>query len=429
MKSQTLRYYMHDGPSSFRFELAGDLTNEGARRLDQDWRTASSVTGGRALIVDVTFVNSADKDGRALLTRWHAAGAQIVAKSKASRELAEAIVGVPLPEFATHGNGGAGRTWLPFHTSIGALKLHLTLVLAAVLLPQQSYAANLKADTIAAWDDYVQSVSATLQERTRPDGSFLWAHEDSERIAKVHRGEIVVAPAPGPSPRKIPGGLIHHWIGAAFLPNAKLDDILEVTQAYDRYKEFYRPSVIESKAVGRKALDYKAWDDKAWDDEFSMLLMNQAFFLKTALDADYAAANVRLNDRRFYSVSRSTRVQEVEDYGQPSQHRMPEGEGAGYIWRLFSIARLQESDGGVYVEMEAVALSREIPVAVRLVVDPIVRRVARNSILTSIQQTEEAVRGNSLADVKAASSPAHAGQLSGASAVLKNQTTAFAPVQ
>jgi hypothetical protein len=96
---------------------------------------------------------------------------------------------------------------------------------------------------------------------------------------------------------------------------------------------------------------------------------------------------------------------------------------------LFSIIRLEQNDGGVYVEMEAIALSREIPGAVRLIVDPIVRRVSHNSILTSIQQTEEAVRGNTMADVKAASSPAHAGQLNSASAVLKNQTTAFAPVR
>jgi hypothetical protein len=423
MKKATLRYYMHDGPSAFRFELAGDLTNEAARRLDQDWRTASSVTGGRALIVDMTFVTSAEKDGRALLARWHAAGAQIVAKSKSSRQLAEAIIGGPLTELVAAASAGADRTWLPFHTSSGALKSRLMLLLGALLLPLQSNAANLKAETVAAWDGYVQSVSATMQDRVRPNGCFLWTYEDSERIAKVHRGEIVVAPAPGPSPLKVPGGLIHHWIGAAFLPNAKLDDILEITQDYDRYKEFYRPSVIESKAVVRKTLDYNASND-----EFSMLLMNQAFFLKTALDANYAALNVRLDNRRFYSVSRSTRVQEIEDYGRPSQHRIPEGEGGGYIWRLFSIARLEQSDGGVYVEMETVALSREIPGAVRLIVDPIVRRVARNSMLTSIQQTEEAVRGNSMADVKDASSPAHAGQLSGASAVLKNQTSAFAPV-
>jgi hypothetical protein len=177
MKSQTLQYYMHDGPSAFRFELAGDLNNEAARDLDQAWRTASSVIGDRALVVDMTFVTGAEKDGRSLLARWYAEGAQLIARSKVSRALAEAIVGKPLPESASTGIAGAGRTWLPFHISFGAPKLKLTLLAAALLLPLHAHAANLKAETVAAWDDYVQSVSVTLQDRVRPGGSFLWTYE------------------------------------------------------------------------------------------------------------------------------------------------------------------------------------------------------------------------------------------------------------
>jgi hypothetical protein len=165
MKNQALQYFMHDGPSAFRFELAGDLNNEGARRLQQDWRTASSVIGDRALIVDMTFVTSAEEEGRTLLARWFAAGAQLIAQSKVSRELAEAIVGKPLGEFASAGNAGADWTWLPFHTSFGAPKLHLTLLLATLLVPVQSHAANLRAETVAAWDGYVYVQSTSLEHR------------------------------------------------------------------------------------------------------------------------------------------------------------------------------------------------------------------------------------------------------------------------
>ena len=417
MEHRTLQYFMHEGPSAFRFELAGDLDDEGAHRLQQDRRAASSVIGDRALIVDMTFVTGAEQEGRTLLARWYAEGAQLVAKSKASRALAEAIVGEPLREAASARRTGADWTWLPFHKGFGAHKIHAALLLAAMVLPVQSHAANLKAETVAAWEDYVQSVNATLQDRAR--GSFLWAEGDAERIAKVQHGEIVVAPAPGPSPRKVPGGLIHHWIGAALLPNMKLNDILEVTQDYDRYKEFYSPSVMASKVVARNVSD----------DYFSILLMNRAFFLKTALDTDCQATNVRLDERRFYSVSRTTRVQEIEDYGQPGEHRSPEGEGGGYIWKLYSIVRLEQRSEGVYVEMEAIALSREIPGALRLVVDPIVRRVSRNSMVTSIRQTEDAVRGNALAYSKPASSPATAEHMSSASDALKNKTSSFARVR
>jgi hypothetical protein len=418
MNNQALQYYMHDGSSAFRFELAGELTSEGARRLERDWYTASSVIGHRRLIVDMTFVTGADQDGRALLARWYADGVGLVAKSKRSRELAEEIVGEPLRELGPMADS-SDKTWLPFRSPFTAAVLCLTILAGVLLFPGQVQAANLKSETVAAWDDYVRSTTETMDRRLRPGGSFLWAYETPERLAKVRSGEIVVAPAPGQTPSKVTGGLIHHWLGAAFLPGVKLDDILEITRDYDHYQDFYKPSVIEARTILRDASN----------DKFSMLLMNKAFFLKTALDADYLATNVRLDPHRFYSVSKTTRVQEIEGYGQAGEHKIPEGEGGGYVWKLFSIIRLEQRDGGVYLEMETAALSRDIPGAARLLVDPIVRRVSRNSMLTSIQQTEEAVRWNVLVAKQPADTPANAGHISTAPAALTYKSSAFARAQ
>ena len=116
MKNRALRYYMHDGPMAFRFELAGTLDYEGAVRLDQDWRTASSAIGDRKLIVDLTFVTNLAEEGKTLLRRWHQEGARLIANSTTSRVLAESILGSPLP--ATTGDATvSNRTWLPFHTA------------------------------------------------------------------------------------------------------------------------------------------------------------------------------------------------------------------------------------------------------------------------------------------------------------------------
>src|SRR5690348_5865564 len=169
MKNQPLQYYLHDGPNAFRFELAGDLDDEGARRLDQDWRTASSVIGDRALIVDMTFVTSVDKEGRALLVRWHREGALLIANSKASQALAESILGEPLAELPVCRSGvtGAGRAWLPFRASFFAR----ALLLAALVFPAEVRAATLKSETVAAWNDYLRTVNAHLQARVRPGGS------------------------------------------------------------------------------------------------------------------------------------------------------------------------------------------------------------------------------------------------------------------
>ena len=96
MRNQMLQYYMHDGPSAFRFELAGKLDDEAARELSQAWRTASAVIGDRSLVIDMTFVTGAEGEGRSLLARWFAQGAHLIARTRASRELAEGIIGEPL---------------------------------------------------------------------------------------------------------------------------------------------------------------------------------------------------------------------------------------------------------------------------------------------------------------------------------------------
>jgi len=87
-------------------------------------------------------------------------------------------------------------------------------------------------------------------------------------------------------------------------------------------------------------------------------------------------------------------VQEVAEFGSPFQRILAEGHGTGIIWRLYSIARYEERDGGVYIELEAIALSRDIPAALRWLVEPIVRKVSRSSLVTSLEQTADAVRSS-----------------------------------
>lgn len=283
--------------------------------------------------------------------------------------------------------------------------------LIALLIAVSAQAATLQPETVQAWDSYIRTADMQLRERIRPGGSFLWTLEDPARAAKVRGGELVVGPAPGQNLKKVPGGLIHHWIGAAFLPGLNINRILEVTRDYDRYKEFYSPFVVDSKLVGRNGLE----------DRFTMVIMNRALFIKTALDADYLTNTVVLDDCRAYSVSYTTRIQEVEEYGHPSEHRISEGKGGGYVWKLYSLARMEQRDGGVYIELEAVALSRDIPAAFRFVAEPIVRRVSRNSLLTSLQQTEQAVRGHVTLAVNDAVISTDAGQSGTPASVFLNK--------
>ncbi len=221
-----------------------------------------------------------------------------------------------------------------------------------------------------------------MQQRLSPGQCFLWVDDAPGRLASVRAGEIIVSPVGPHVPKKVPSGLIHDWVGAVFIPNVSLNDVRQVVRDYARYKDLYQPSVIDSKVIATAG-------EK---DRFSMLLLNKPLLLKTALDADYESLYVKLDDRRAYSLERTTRVQEIEECGSPAQRVLLEGQGHGVIWRLFGITRFMERDGGVYVEFKAIGLSRDIPASMRWLVDPIVRRVSRSSLLTSLQQTEKAVR-------------------------------------
>jgi hypothetical protein len=288
--------------------------------------------------------------------------------------------------------GKSGKRRIPGTAFVRVVTLGILAILMA-----PAHAGTLRPETVAAWNTYIQQVDRGLQERLCNGGRFLWAFEEDGRAARVRNGEILVVQAPGQNPHKVPNGLIHHWIGVVFVPKVKLDDVINVTRDYDRYKEFYTPYVVDSKSIYRSGMD----------DRFSMRLMNRSFFLKSALDADYRSKIVRLDDHHSYSVAETTRVQEIEEHGEPGEHSLPEGHGEGYIWKLHSIARLEERDGGVYLELEAIALSRDIPLGFRFAMDPVVRRVSRNSLITSLRQTADALHRNCGAEINLSYAAGH----------------------
>jgi hypothetical protein len=242
-------------------------------------------------------------------------------------------------------------------------------------------AERLAPSTLQDWNAFIEGVDEHIRNQA-PDAVFLRSDGIPGQAERLRRGEIIVSPAAAHVPIKIRSGLIHDWIGAAFIPGATLEDVVTVIRSYARYKEFYKPSVVESKLIRS--------EDSS--DQFSILLTTKSAG-KTALDADFQCSHTRLSDRRWSSITTSTRVQEVADYGTPAQHTLPEDEGKGLIWRLHTVVRLEERDGGVYIEVEAIALSREIPAGLHWLIAPMVRRVSRSSLLTSLQQTEAATKG------------------------------------
>jgi hypothetical protein len=265
----------------------------------------------------------------------------------------------------------------------GTVRALLTAALLIIIGCLRSQGSELSGETVRAWDEYTHRLNARVVADAH-DQAFLWTDQSPERMRLVRQGEVLVAPV-GENPRIVPHGLIHHWVGAMFLPDVTLDDVLKVVRDYDRYKDVYAPNVLDSRVLRRMETD----------DVFSLLLLNKALVAKVALNADFRSSYRRVDNHRWYSVGYSTRIREVEEYGQADQRALPEDTGHGFVWRLYSVSRFEQRDGGVYVELEGVALSRDVPSMLRWLVSPAIRTASKNSMLVSLQKTEEAVRATS----------------------------------
>jgi len=252
---------------------------------------------------------------------------------------------------------------------IALFALTLTLPLAA---------ADLRQETLDAWDQYLHQASAHLLEP--PQGPFLWSDQAPERARRVRSGEVVVSQI-GRGPEAVPSGLIHHWIGAVFIPGVRIEDVIRLIRDYDRYPEVYKPSIVDAKTLSRQSNQ----------DRFEVTVVDKNMFNKRALDTEYDSRFVQVDRSKWYSFAQTMHVQEVTGLADGAPRKIPEGEGSGYIWRLCTISHYQERDGGVYLELEAIALTRSIPASLRWLVNPVVNRLSINSLTTSLRQTRDAV--------------------------------------
>jgi hypothetical protein len=261
------------------------------------------------------------------------------------------------------------------------MKLLAGVSLTAGLIPGLLGAADLQADTLKAWDEYIQKADIRMAARLNSTQPFLWTDESDKRRRDVRRGEIAVVPVNDRGATSVPSGLIHDWIGAAFIPNSSIERVVGVLHQYDRFKDFYKPVVADSHFIGCNQKN----------PEFSMTFHRHVLFVNAAIEGRCQAQHHTVNARRGYSIADMKQLREIEEYGHPGEHALPVDTGHGFMWRLHDITRYEERDGGVYLEVEAIALTRDIPSSLRWLVAPIVKHLSADSLEIMLRQTRDAV--------------------------------------
>jgi hypothetical protein len=242
-----------------------------------------------------------------------------------------------------------------------------------------SKAEEPKQNTLLAWDDYISNVNTSVAERNAGSRPFLWIDESPEAQRRVRKGEYVIT---NHDPRKVPQGLIHHWVGAMFVPNVSLDQVMRVLNNYDLYSDMFKPLIRKTSVIEREGDTVK----------LNVLAAQKAFSVTAAVETDEEIQIARLASDRVCIKADSVRIQEIADYGHPSEHIFPEARRPGYVWRALIVERLEQRDGGVYVELETVTLSRGIPVEVRWLIKPLTDDLPRKMMADLLDETRTAVQ-------------------------------------
>ena len=249
----------------------------------------------------------------------------------------------------------------------------ILLILAAV----SCLAAELKPEAAQAYDRYIHDTEARLA-AAKP---FLWVDASPERLRIVRLGQVAVGPWKADGDTFVPGASIHDWVGAIFIPGGTLEKTFAVLQDYDHHKNIYK-DVPESKLLSRDGNDFKYYRLRVLKNG----PINGVF--RTEFEAHYQP----VDPARWVLPTRTTRVTEIEDYGTPEQRELPPGRGSGYLWKLNGYWRLEQRDGGVYLECETISLTRGLPPIIGALFVSSTHNIEREGLTATLQATSDAVR-------------------------------------
>lgn len=255
--------------------------------------------------------------------------------------------------------------------------------------PGTAPAGDLKEHTLDAFQSYAALTERRVLGQAKATGPFLYldhlpAMQRDRALADLRRGELFMErlETTGDDGRsiEIKDGLVHHWLGAVFVPGVGVDETLELIQDYDRHAEIYAPAVDDARIIERRGDDFRIF-----------MRFRKKKIITVVVDTIHEVTYVHVAADRVYSISRTISVREVKDAGGASEIALPDGEGTGFLWRINSYWRFLERDGGTYIESESISLTRTIPFMVRWLVAPFVNDMPREQLTHLLQTTRQAL--------------------------------------
>ncbi len=277
-----------------------------------------------------------------------------------------------------------------------------TLFLVALALHQMSATVaqagepalpKLRTETEEAFERYVRLAEARNEDELKHGTGLLWVdglpkEQRTEAYAALKRGEVKLQKLEILDNHKTvpcPGGMIHHWSGVVFIAGAKLEEVLGVLKDYDQHSVYYAPDVERSKIESREG------------DHFRVFLrFRRHKVITVVLNTEHEVQYFQDAPGKAHSRSSAVRIAEVENPGKADEREKTPGDDGGFLWGMETWWRMEEGDGGVYVQSEVASLTRDIPTGLGWMIKPFVTGIPKESLTFTLEATRKAVEAHRL---------------------------------
>ena len=176
--------------------------------------------------------------------------------------------------------------------------------------------------------------------------------------------------------------MVHHWLAVKFIPNARLEQVLQVVQDYGHYGEIFKPDVQGCEVLSHEGERFR---------------VRYRFFRHTIVTVSYNAEfEIEFScdgPGRMYSFSHAVRIAEIREAGEKEEREYPVGNDHGYLWRLNFYTRYLQADGGVYVPVELLSLSHNVSALIAWLVNPYLKSIPRDYLTDYLRRLQKAVTG------------------------------------
>ena len=271
---------------------------------------------------------------------------------------------------------------------VGVVAVASALAMWTPLLRAEAIAAGPEPKTMAAWNAYVAATETRIASELAATGLFLvsdLADQPGAIRDAITRGEIPVGMLSTVDCTgqvlPVPGATIAHWRGAVLLPGISLDSLLHRLQHPDEHGP-YPDDVLSLRVL-----------DRGPNRLTLAMRLTRTTIVTATYDTEHLATYRRLGPTRASSRSLSTRIVEVAEAGTSTERVLSVGQDRGFLWRMNAYWRYEQVPGGVIVELESITLSRGVPRGLGLILEPMIDRIARESVTRTLASVRRLYSG------------------------------------